>query len=65
MAHDSTSDLHAWDESAATYAATVGGPDDSFWRRFEPFLRRWTPTGCPKVLDLGCGHGLLPAAPGL
>ncbi|MBO0921451.1 class I SAM-dependent methyltransferase [Cellulomonas sp. zg-ZUI222] len=55
----SVADLRAWDRSARAYAATVGGPDDSFWRRFEPFLDRWLPTGRPHVLDLGCGHGWL------
>lgn len=57
----STDDLTAWDRSAGTYAATVGGPDDSFRRRFEPFLARWVPPGDPLVLDLGCGHGWLAA----
>lgn len=52
-------DTAAWDRSASTYAATVGGADDSFRRRFEPFLDRWLPTGTPRVLDLGCGHGWL------
>ncbi|MBD7919406.1 methyltransferase domain-containing protein [Cellulomonas sp. Sa3CUA2] len=58
----STSDIAAWDRSARTYAARVGGPDDSFRRRFEPFLDRWLPPGAPHVLDLGCGHGWLGAA---
>jgi SAM-dependent methyltransferase len=58
--HQSSSDdLAAWDRSAQTYASTVGGADDSFWRRFAPFLSRWMPTGNPSVLDLGCGHGWL------
>lgn len=55
----SVADLAAWDRVAGTYATTVGGPDDSFWRRFAPFLDRWLPTGAPRVLDLGCGHGWL------
>jgi len=58
----STADLAAWDRSARTYASTVGGPDDSFRRRFEPFLDRWLPPGTPDVLDLGCGHGWLAAS---
>lgn len=58
----STADLAAWDRSAATYASAVGGPDDSFRRRFEPFLERWLPPGRPAVLDLGCGHGWLTAS---
>jgi len=39
----STADLVAWDRSAPVYAATVGGADDSFRRRFAPFLDRWLP----------------------
>jgi len=58
---DTAADLAAWDASALRYAATVGGADDSFRRRFEPFLARWLPPGDRQVLDLGCGHGWLAA----
>ncbi|GIG38386.1 class I SAM-dependent methyltransferase [Cellulomonas phragmiteti] len=57
----STADLAAWDRSADGYVAVAGGPDDSFRRRFEPFLGRWVPQGSRSVLDLGCGHGWLTA----
>jgi SAM-dependent methyltransferase len=59
MEHASSGDLAAWDQSASNYASLVGGADDSFWRRFEPFLTRWMPPGNPSELDLGCGHGWL------
>lgn len=61
MTGDPAADLAAWDRSARTYAAAMGGPGDSFRRRFEPFLDRWLPAGTPDVLDLGCGHGWLTA----
>lgn len=62
MEHGSSADRAAWDRSAKTYASLVGGPDDSFRRRFEPFLERWLPVDTPRVLDLGCGHGWLAAS---
>lgn len=55
-------DLVRWDRVADTYAQTVGGDDDSFFRRFAPFL--WRELGDVqglRVLDLGCGHGWLTA----
>lgn len=64
-AHDarrSAEDLAAWDRSAHAYASLLGGPEDSFRRRFEPFLARWLPASAPTVLDLGCGHGWLAGA---
>ncbi len=44
----SADDRAAWDRSARSYASLTGGPDDSFRRRFEPFLARWLPpAGAP------------------
>lgn len=59
MERSSEQDIQAWDDAAKRYASTVGGADDSFWRRFEPFLARWAPKRGSRVLDLGCGHGWL------
>ena len=58
----SREDLEHWDRAAERYSSTVGGPDDSFYRRLAPFL--WTQLGDirgRRVLDLGCGHGWLAA----
>ena len=56
----SADDIAAWDRAATTYAATVGGEADPFFRRFRPFLdlqvQDWQGR---RVLDLGCGHGWL------
>lgn len=57
--NDSSDDLRSWDAAAAHYASMVGTADDSFWRRFEPFLSRYAPSGKGRVLDAGCGHGWL------
>jgi SAM-dependent methyltransferase len=53
----SADDIARWDAVAADYAAHA---DDSFYRRFGPFL--WAqlgPVGGRRILDLGCGHGWL------
>lgn len=54
-------DIAKWDAAAEKYAATVGGENDSFYRRFSPFL--WSELGTDlsrkRVLDVGCGHGWL------
>ncbi|MGN2637767.1 class I SAM-dependent DNA methyltransferase [Nocardia takedensis] len=53
-------DLRLWDAVADSYAATVSGPGDSFYRRIHGFL--WGEFGDVSgldVLDLGCGHGWL------
>lgn len=54
-------DIAKWDAAAQTYASRVGGEQDSFYRRFSPFL--WSEIGADlsgkRVLDLGCGHGWL------
>lgn len=62
MEQDSARDIAAWDGAAEQYAAAVGVVEDSFWRRFEPLLARWTPERGSRVLDLGCGHGWLAGA---
>lgn len=62
MEQSSAADIAAWDSAAERYAATVGRGDDSFSRRFEPLLARWTPERGSRVLDLGCGHGWLAGA---
>lgn len=56
----SSVDRDRWDAVAASYAALVGGPKDSFFRRFAPFLDEelGDPAGMD-VWDLGCGHGWL------
>ncbi|MGW5381941.1 class I SAM-dependent DNA methyltransferase [Nocardia sp. NPDC003963] len=57
---DSSDDLRLWDAAADSYAATVSGPGDSFYRRIHGFL--WSQLGPVTdldVLDLGCGHGWL------
>jgi SAM-dependent methyltransferase len=53
-------DRDRWDAAAASYAALVGGPTDSFFRRVAPFLDEelGDPAGMD-VWDLGCGHGWL------
>ncbi|MCK9897705.1 methyltransferase domain-containing protein [Frankia sp. AgB32] len=58
----SSEDLFRWDNAAEVYARTVGGDDDSFYRRLAPFLRHQfgDVTGL-SILDLGCGHGWLTA----
>ncbi|MGV3561709.1 MAG: class I SAM-dependent methyltransferase [Nocardioides sp.] len=61
MERDTVDDIEAWDNAASIYAAMIGGANDSFWRRFEPFLRHWLPDSGGSVLDLGCGHGWLAA----
>lgn len=53
-------DVEQWDQAAELYARMVGGPDDSFYRRFSPFL--WQQLGDvtgKRILDLGSGHGWL------
>jgi len=59
----STSDLERWNRIASAYGASIGGDDDSFYRRLAPFLQ--TEIGDDlegrRVLDLGCGHGWLGA----
>lgn len=62
MEHGSGRDIRAWDGAAQTYVSIIGGANDSFWRRFEPFLARWGPERGSRVLDLGCGHGWLAGA---
>ncbi len=56
----SSIDRERWEAVAASYAATVGGPADSFFRRFAPLLDEelGDPAGMD-VWDLGCGHGWL------
>ncbi|TDE92547.1 class I SAM-dependent methyltransferase [Occultella glacieicola] len=64
MATDSRAraDRDRWDAVAGTYAETVGGRTDSFYRRFAPFLadELGDPSG-QRIWDLGCGHGWLSA----
>lgn len=61
MCHVSSSDdIALWDQAADRYAQHVSGVDDSFYRRFGPFL--WQVLGDVDgrhLLDLGCGHGWL------
>ncbi|SNQ47438.1 Methyltransferase type 11 (fragment) [Frankia canadensis] len=55
-------DLVRWDSVAEVYARTVGGDDDSFYRRLAPFLRhQFGDVTDLQILDLGCGHGWLTA----
>jgi SAM-dependent methyltransferase len=60
MSVDEPGDLELWNAAAATYAATVGGDSDSFYRRIRGFLwERFGDVAGLDVLDLGCGHGWL------
>jgi SAM-dependent methyltransferase len=53
----SAEDIARWDAVAADYA---GHGDDSFYRRFAPFLwEQLGPVRGRRILDLGCGHGWL------
>jgi 2-polyprenyl-3-methyl-5-hydroxy-6-metoxy-1,4-benzoquinol methylase len=60
MSVDDSGDLDYWNAAAATYAATVGGDGDTFYRRMHDFLwDRFGDVAGLDVLDLGCGHGWL------
>lgn len=56
----SNEDIRLWDAAAERYAGIAGQPDDSFARRFLPFLsdQLGDPSG-QILLDIGCGHGWL------
>ncbi|MGL5931029.1 MAG: class I SAM-dependent methyltransferase [Dermatophilaceae bacterium] len=59
MTFSSRDDLRCWNAATTTYVEFAGTGNDSFWRRFEPFLGRWTPARPCRVLDAGCGPGWL------
>lgn len=52
-------DIQLWNRAADQYVEHVTGTDDSFYRRFHPFLWQTLDVAGRRVLDLGCGHGWL------